>query len=168
MQNQKVKNPPAVEMPDKGTDPEDVGIQVKEELKSPVTPATPATPNTLMDENEIGCLNTNRANILMTEGAEMQPKDSLSGDQQDKLQMNLGYVVPYLLVMVLGLWHTSWAMNGNTMTTEIFKAKLEWDDSETMLYNTIITSAGVMGMIPGSILGGRLIQNGRRQAAIKV
>ena len=82
--------------------------------------------------------------------------------------MNLSYVVPYLFVMVLGLWHTSWAMNGNTMTTAIFKAKLEWDDSETILYNTIITSAGVFGMIPGSILGGRLIQNGRRQAAIKV
>ena len=82
--------------------------------------------------------------------------------------MNLSYVVPYLFVMVLGLWHTSWACNGNTMTTKIFQAKLGWDESETMLYNTIITSAGVVGMIPGSIIGGRLIQDGRRQAAIKV
>ena len=52
------------------------------------------------------------------------------------------------------------------MTTQIFEAKLGWDDDETILYNTIINSSGVIGMIPGSIIGGMLIKKGRRRAAI--
>ena len=71
--------------------------------------------------------------------------------------MNLCFVVPYITVCIMALWHTSWANSGNTMTTQIFQAKLEWDEDETILYNTIITSAGVIGMIPGSIIGGMLI-----------
>ena len=82
--------------------------------------------------------------------------------------MNLCYVVPLICTYILVLWHTSWANSGNTMTAQIFEAKLEWDDDETILYNTIITSAGVIGMIPGSIIGGTLIQKGRRRAAIIV
>ena len=67
------------------------------------------------------------------------------------------YVVPYITVCVFGLWHTSWANSGNSQTTPIFKAKLGWNDEETILFNTIITSAGVIGMIFGSIIGGMLI-----------
>ena len=78
------------------------------------------------------------------------------------------YVVPYITVCVFGLWHTAWANSGNSQTTDVFKAKLGWNDEETRFYNTIITSAGVIGMIFGSIIGGMLIQKGRRRAAIQV
>ena len=78
----------------------------------------------------------------------------------------MGYVVPYITVCVFGLWHTAWANSGNSQTVDIFKAKLGWNDDETRFYNTIITSAGVIGMIFGSIIGGMLIQKGRRRAAI--
>ena len=54
----------------------------------------------------------------------------------------------------------------NTQTTPIFQAKFGWDESETKFYNTIITTAGVIGMAIGSVFGGKTITIGRRKATL--
>lgn len=49
----------------------------------------------------------------------------------------------------------------------MIKAKFGWDKEESILYNTIISSAAIFGIVTGSLTGGKLIQNGRRIAIIQ-
>ena len=63
-------------------------------------------------------------------------------------------------------WQTTFALAGNTNTTKIFEAKLGWNKEETTLYNTIITTAGILGLTIGSFLGGNLLPLGRRKTVI--
>lgn len=49
----------------------------------------------------------------------------------------------------------------------MFKAKFGWDEDETILYNTIISSSAVVGLMIGSFLGGPFIKLGRRKGAIR-
>lgn len=60
----------------------------------------------------------------------------------------------------------TFAMAGNTNTTAIFEAKFGWDKDDAILYNTIISSAGIIGLTIGSILGGSLLGLGRRRTII--
>ena len=57
-------------------------------------------------------------------------------------------------------------MAGNAQTTTIFEAKFGWSKDETILYNTIITSSAIVGLLIGSLLGGYFIKHGRRKGAI--
>lgn len=41
-----------------------------------------------------------------------------------------------------------------------------WNEQETRLYNTLISSAGIIGLAFGSFLGGKLISDGRRRASL--
>ena len=66
----------------------------------------------------------------------------------------------------MGTWHCSWALSGNVQTAIVFEAKFNWTEDETILYNTIISSAGIIGLAAGNVIGGRLIKIGRRKAAI--
>ena len=78
----------------------------------------------------------------------------------------MSYLVAYALVYGVGMWHATWALAGNSQTTEVFKAKLEWTDDETVTYNTLISSSGIVGMAIGCAFGGHIIQCGRRKGAI--
>ena len=66
----------------------------------------------------------------------------------------------------IGTWHRAFAFVGNTNTTTVFVAKFGWDKDEAILYNTIITSAAIVGLVIGSFLSGFLLKIGRRKAAI--
>ena len=58
------------------------------------------------------------------------------------------------------------AIAGNANTTNVYKAKFEWNDDETLLYITIISTGGIVGLAIGSFLGGALIKFGRCKAAV--
>ena len=45
-------------------------------------------------------------------------------------------------------------------------AKFQWDESQAKTYNTLITTAGVLGVAFGSLVGGKTVTIGRRKAAI--
>ena len=83
-----------------------------------------------------------------------------------KLEVKMGYCLAYTIVLGIGSWQCSWTANGNTNTTPIFEAKLEWDKDEAILYNTIISTAGMLGITIGSFLGGSILKFGRRRAVI--
>ena len=57
-------------------------------------------------------------------------------------------------------------MAGHTNTTNVFKAKYGCDKDETLLMNTIISTAGVIGLTIGSFAGGPILKYGRRNASI--
>ena len=76
------------------------------------------------------------------------------------------YVIAYTACYGLGTWHCAWAIVGNAQTTKVFAAKFDWDKDDTIFYNTIISSQGMIGLALGSIGGGMLIKIGRRKTAI--
>ena len=76
------------------------------------------------------------------------------------------YAMAYFMMYGLGVWYTAFVLGGNGQTTQIFEAKFGWTKDETVLYNTIISSSGLVGMTIGSFTGGPLIQFGRRKGAI--
>ena len=83
-----------------------------------------------------------------------------------KLDINMSYCFWYTIVFGIGTWQTSWATTGNANTVPVFEAKFGWTKDETMLYNTIISTAGIIGITVGSFLGGVLLKFGRRRIVI--
>ena len=76
------------------------------------------------------------------------------------------YLVLFTAFYGFGTWHVSWALAGNSQTTPVFEAKFGWTEDQTIVNNTIISSAGILGLTLGSFLGGYLIRIGRRKGAI--
>jgi MFS family permease len=58
----------------------------------------------------------------------------------------------------------TFALSGISQTVNIFVAKLGWTESETVLYNTLINSASIIGITIGAVFGGQVIRIGRRKA----
>ena len=87
-------------------------------------------------------------------------------DVSHLLKVNMCYALPYMLMYGLGTWYCAFAISGNGATTSVFEAKFGWTEDETILYNTIISSAGIVGLTLGSFIGGPMISNGRRKGAI--
>ena len=54
---------------------------------------------------------------------------------------------------------------GTTQTIPVIAEKFEWGE-DIKFYNTIITSAGILGLSLGSLLGGKTITIGRRKSAL--
>ena len=76
------------------------------------------------------------------------------------------YVTAYVACWSIGVWYYAFTLFGNTQTTTIFEAKMGWTKDETIFYNTLITSASVVGLTVGSFAGGPMIKNGRRKGAL--
>ena len=87
-------------------------------------------------------------------------------DVSNLLRINKGYVTGYVSCWAIGVWYYAFALGGNTQTTTIFEAKMGWTEDETIFYNTVISSAAIVGLVVGSFAGGPLIKNGRRRGAL--
>lgn len=72
----------------------------------------------------------------------------------------------FTFVIGLGNIQAGFAISGNNQTAPVIKAKFGWTDSEAILYNTLISSAAIFGVVTGSLVGGKFIQKGRRRALI--
>jgi MFS family permease len=70
------------------------------------------------------------------------------------------------VVIGLGMFQTGFAISGNNQTSTVIKAKFGWDIEQATFYNTLISSAAIFGVVTGSLLGGKIIQKGRRIAII--
>ena len=62
----------------------------------------------------------------------------------------------------LSVFQTTFSLVSNTNTTPIFEAKFGWDKDETIVNNSIISAAAIVGLTIGSFLGGAIIPKGRR------
>ena len=69
----------------------------------------------------------------------------------------------FTFVIGLGNFQTGFAISGNNQTAPVIKAKFGWDDSEAVLFNTLISSAAIFGIVTGSLVGGKFIQKGRKE-----
>ena len=78
----------------------------------------------------------------------------------------MGYSMAYVLCHAPGVLNLTFALAGNAQTTTVFEAKFGWNEQETVLYNTIISSSAIVGLAIGSFVAGPLIKTGRRKGAI--
>lgn len=79
---------------------------------------------------------------------------------------NIMQLCIFTFVIGLGNIQTGFAISGNNQTAPVIKAKFGWDKEAATLYNTLISSAAIFGVVTGSLVGGRFIQGGRRKALI--
>jgi len=63
----------------------------------------------------------------------------------------------FTFVIGLGNIQTGFAISGNNQTAPVIKAKFAWTDSEAVLFNTLISSAAIFGIVTGSLVGGKFI-----------
>ena len=91
--------------------------------------------------------------------------DALS-QVNEKLEINMKYCFWFTVAYGIGTFQTAWAASGNANTHVIFRDKLGWDEDEAVLYNTIVSTAGVLGLFIGSFLGGLILKLGRRPTVI--
>ena len=61
---------------------------------------------------------------------------------------------------------SGFAISGNNQTAPVIKAKFGWTKDEAVLYNTIISSSAIFGVVTGSLFGGKFITKGRRLCII--
>ena len=83
------------------------------------------------------------------------------------LAINLPFLQFYSFVLGLGVFQTSMSFAGTTQTIPVIAEKFEWGE-DIKFYNTIITSAGILGLSLGSLLGGKTITIGRRKSALRM
>ena len=76
------------------------------------------------------------------------------------------YCVAYTTCHGLAVWQYTFALAGTNNTTAIFQAKFGWNKDEVIFYNTIISSAGLVGIMIGSVLAGRILSIGRLRSVI--
>ena len=79
---------------------------------------------------------------------------------------NIPRLCIFTFVLGLGNIQTGFAISGNNQNAPVIRAKFGWDKEEAILYNTIISSAAVLGIVTGSLAGGNFITKGRRIAII--
>jgi len=73
-------------------------------------------------------------------------------------------MVYYVFIMGIGTIHVGWGILGNAQTALILIAKFGWDKEETKLYNSLLSNAGLIGIMLGALFGGPVITKGRRLA----
>ena len=70
---------------------------------------------------------------------------------------NLPWLCLFTCVIGLGNFQTGFAISGHNQTSPVIRAKFDWNREEATLYNTLISSAAILGVVIGSLLGGKFI-----------
>ena len=99
-----------------------------------------------------------------------QPTDLVekkgSAKASDSMEINKGYCVAYTAILCFACWQNSYVNGGTTQTPAVFQAKFGWDNDEAILYNTIISASGYVGLSIGSLVGGSVVPMGRRRTIL--
>lgn len=77
-------------------------------------------------------------------------------------EVNLVQLCLITFVIGMGNLQTGFAISGNNQTAPVIQQKFGWTDDEAVLYNTIISSSAIFGVVTGSLSGGKFITKGRR------
>lgn len=85
----------------------------------------------------------------------------------EKFKVNLWYLTFFVLVMAANGISVAWTTGGHNQVANVFAAKLNWSDTETRSYNSIINLSAQIGKSLGAIYGGVLIGPGRKKAFIR-
>ena len=85
-----------------------------------------------------------------------------------KLVPNKTFLRGYAFTLGLGSMQLPFAMTGGASLADIYQSFFGWSEDELVFWNTVISSSAVVGLIIGSLLGGKLILKGRRRATLVI
>jgi MFS family permease len=125
-------------------------------------------PNTGSVNPNTGSVNPNESND--GENQECDEKDKLvitevRIDTQD-LKPHFPYLFKVMIIGCLGAAHFGTALNLTNACNNILPEVMDWPEDKRSLYLTIVSSTSVAGVSIGSVVGGSLIQYGRRKMYI--
>jgi len=83
-----------------------------------------------------------------------------------KIEAKSGHLCGFNVYLMIMTAQCGFVLSGNNQVNDVIAAKLGWDDDQTKLNNTIISSASIVGLIIGSALSGPMVRCGRRLCAI--
>jgi len=75
-------------------------------------------------------------------------------------------VVLLRFALGVGVTQFGWAIMGSTMPAAVFISKFGWDRDQTKLHLSLLGNISILGVMIGSLIGGRLIAEGRRRAIL--
>ena len=92
--------------------------------------------------------------------------EEIENNVEEKLVTNFCSLYFYQFCLGIGVLQTAWVLTGNVHTIEPFIEMFDWDETDARIYNTLITTSGVLGMAIGTLLSSRSINKGRRKATL--
>jgi len=89
------------------------------------------------------------------------------GDNDNEFRTNLKYILCYVCALTLGSFHAGYSISATNSLFDTFDLKFDWQTQEEQdFYQSMIGSAGILGLMLGSLYAGKLISFGRRRAFI--
>jgi MFS family permease len=85
----------------------------------------------------------------------------VSKDISEK-EINYKYQIGLFGNLFLACMQAGFAIGSNNLVGQILQVKLNWDPSLNILFNTLLTSSVILGMVLGSFFSGWIIACGRR------
>ena len=74
----------------------------------------------------------------------------------------------YALTLGLGTMQLPLAMTGGSALTDIYQSFFGWTEDELVFWNSFMGATAALGLMLGSLIGGRLIRKGRRRATLLI
>jgi MFS family permease len=106
---------------------------------------------------------SNNSNVpLEKESENLIPSQS----NQPALKVNMGYLVKMTIIGNLGATHYGFALSITNSCINALQYQMGWIGDNLTLYETIVSSASVLGLAFGSVIGGALIKKGRKRVVI--
>lgn len=70
---------------------------------------------------------------------------------------NFFNLIVFTTVVGFGNMQSGFAISGNNQTFPVIRTKFGWDSKDAAIYNTIINSAAIAGVVCGGLSGGQFI-----------
>ena len=83
-----------------------------------------------------------------------------------EFKANHGYILLYVITMALNTINVAWTTACHNQVSPIFAAKLNWTAEETRFNNSLINFASNVGKAIGAVIGGKIIEKGRKNCFI--
>ena len=78
----------------------------------------------------------------------------------------MSYLIRFVFVSSLGAFQLGWLYTECNQMGDTLSIIFDWDSEEYTFYSTLLTSIGILGCAIGSIVGGDVVQKGRRRAML--
>lgn len=81
-------------------------------------------------------------------------------------QVNKWNLALFALCIGMNNIQVGFSIAGNNQTAPVWKSKFDWSDEDSTLFNSMINTASILGVVVGALIGGRIVSSGRRRSII--
>ena len=95
-----------------------------------------------------------------------EPDEPEKAAEKSELVLNNWYIRGYAFTLGMGVMQLPFALTGASSMADIYQSFFNWSEDELTFWNSFIGTMAVFGLMVGSLLGGRLIVDGRRRTSL--